>query len=199
MAISGNVEMTNDSSSFEGYSHQDKYFKFETTKSVPGCYFKVVPKTKLTNPIVNIKGWGNNSVFVNMNGKPMNSNEYVTYIDSNGDLLLLVIGSYSESVRIEVSSRPIAASIVTSLDPKTPTSAWINVYPNPSDQDIVNISFDEVEKVELVVLSVTGIEILRQSFESDLYQLKTNSLPTGSYILQIRYNDSIVTRKIVTR
>jgi Secretion system C-terminal sorting domain len=196
----GDVEMTNDSSSFKGYSHQDKYFKFETTKSIPACYFKVLPKTKLVNPIINIKGWTNSAVFVNVDGKPLTSSQYDKFIDANNNLLLLVIGSYSENVRIEISSRPIAdTSVVTGLDEASSTKSSIHVYPNPSDQNVVNIVLDDKETVELVVLSMIGSEILRTSFESDRYQLNTDSLPAGSYLLRIKYGADIATRKIVIR
>jgi hypothetical protein len=193
----GEVEMTNDSSVFKGYSHQDKYFKFETTKSVPACYFTVLPETKLVNPTMSIKGWGNNAVFVKVDDKPLNSNQYVKFIDSNNDLLLLVIGSYSENVSIEVSSRP--TSVVTSLDELSNIKSSIHVFPNPSNQDVVNIKFDDVKTVELVVLSMVGNEILRTSFESDRYQLKTDSIPAGSYLLRIQYGFDVATKKIIIR
>jgi hypothetical protein len=195
----GEVVMSNDSSSFDGYSYEDKYFKFETEEELPACYFEVSPKTKLVNPIMSIKGWGDHEVFVNMNGKPLKSNEYTTFIDSNGDLLLLVLGSYTEKVRIEISSRPIAASVVTGLDNKESINTRINIYPNPSDQKGIRIVFDDVKAVELIIFSMLGTEIFRRSFESDSYQLQTDSLPAGSYLLKIRYDDGIATRKIVIR
>lgn len=193
----GEVVMSNDSSSFKGYSHEEKHFKFETTKQLPACYFEVTPKTKLVNPIMKINGWGNHSVFVNVNGKSMSGNEYVTYIDSNGDLLLLVLGTYSDSVRIEVSSRPI--SVITNIESNKSSEGQPHIFPNPSNENIVNILFDEVKAVELVVLSSTGTEILQKSFESQLYQLRTDNLPVGSYILVLKYDDTVITRKIVTR
>jgi hypothetical protein len=193
----GEVEMTNDSSLFKGYSHQDKYFKFETTKSIPACYFKVEPETKLVNPIMSIKGWGNNAVFVNVNGRPLSNSQYVKFIDSNNDLLLLLIDSFSENVSIEISSRPL--SVITSLDDSSNEKSLIHIYPNPSNQDVVNIVFDDVETVDLVVLSMMGKEILRTSFESDRYQLNTDSISAGSYLLRIRYGDDVATRKIVIK
>lgn len=195
----GEVVMLNDSSSFNGYSHQDKYFKFETTHELSACYFEVTPKTKLVNPIMNIKGWGDQAVFVNLNGRPLTSNEYITFLDSKGDLLLLVIGSLSEKVRIEISTRPIAASVVTGLDNKESINTRITIYPNPSDDKIVNIVLDDVMVVELVVFSLIGTEILRRSFQSNRYQLQTDNLPAGSYLLKIRCEDGLATRKIIVR
>lgn len=192
----GTVTMTNDSSLYKGYSHQDKYFKFETTKGIPACYFQVVPKTKLVNPILSIKGWGNNPVFVSLNGMPLNSSQYIKYVDTNDDLLLLVTGSYIGNVSIDVSTRQF---IATSLDDSNITKSSIRVYPNPSNQNIVNIDFDAVETVELVVLSITGNEILRTTFKSDRYQLYTDNIPAGSYLLRIKSGVGIETKKIVIR
>ncbi len=98
----GIVKMVDNSSSFIQYSHQDKYFEFETKPEKPACHFTVVPKTKLINPIIRIKQWGKKSVKVNMGGKALDSSDYVASIDEDGNLLLLIMGAYTGTVKIEV-------------------------------------------------------------------------------------------------
>lgn len=189
----GDVVMANDSASFIRYSHRDKYFEFEVTKGIPACYFVVTPKTKLVNPILRINGWGNNKVFVSVNNDPIDKNKCVTYVDTNGDLLLLILGSYSENVRIEVSSFPIPKIVPPAAKPA------LNIYPNPSNENIINIVFDAIKTVELVLFSIKGEEILRKSFKSDQYQLHTDYLPGGNYMLRINSGDRVTTEKLVIR
>jgi Secretion system C-terminal sorting domain len=186
----GDVVMANDSASFIQYSHRDKYFEFEVTKQTPACYFDVTPKTKLVNPILRIKGWGNNNVFVSVNSALIDKNKCVTYIDTNGDLLLLILGSFSGNVRIEVSTFPIPTIV-------PPTKPGIKIYPNPVNKNTINIVFDSIKAVELVLFSIKGEEVLRKSFESDQYQLQTENLPSGNYMLRINSGNQVMTEKLV--
>ena len=191
----GDVEMLNDSAIYVGYSHEDKYFEFETALDKPACYFTASPKTKLVNPILRINQWGDNLVYVNMNGKPLEINDYVINIDENGDLLLLITGAYVGEVRFEISSQFIPESIVLDVF----ESSQVQVYPNPSDSGFVNINLPDKKTARITVLSASGKQVLEDRIQSGRYLLDTSNLKSGIYIIQIEQERRLVTKKLVVR
>jgi Secretion system C-terminal sorting domain len=189
----GEVLMSNDSSEFLGYSHGNKYFDFKVRKDIPACYFSVKPKTKLVNPILRIKGWGNRNVFVKVGNTVIPRDKYITYVDANGDLLLLIMGTYKDKLLFKVST----AELTNSGDffGKSP----IKVFPVPVDQNIINIATAEVKRVELVLFSAQGQRLLTKLFESDYYRLNTSGISSGIYLLRMKYGNEFYTEKIIIK
>jgi Secretion system C-terminal sorting domain len=190
----GTVVMQIDSTNFLGYRHEHKYFEFEVKRAIPACYFTVTPKTKLVNPILRIKGWGNRDVFVKIGGSTISSNNFITQIDNNGDLLILIIGTYTGNTLFEVSS---ALGITNTVDIfEKPT---IKVFPNPVVQNTLTIVMPEVKKTDLVLSSVSGETLLTRSFNSNNYALSTSGIPSGVYLLRIKYGNEFYTQKVVIK
>ena len=59
----------------------------------------------------------------------------------------------------------------------------IRVYPNPAT-NIINIEFDNVQRGEMKIISITGEELISRSIDSNTYvSISTNSLAKGVYIV----------------
>lgn len=100
----GAVEMTEGSSSFIRYSHEDKYFEFENTSKDSKCNFKITSKTKLINPIIKIKQWDKNKIYVKINGKSIPSSDFLTTLNEDGDLLLMILQTYDSDINVNIFS-----------------------------------------------------------------------------------------------
>ncbi|MEL7146038.1 MAG: T9SS type A sorting domain-containing protein [Bacteroidota bacterium] len=191
----GEVVMSNDSANFTDYSHKERIFTFEATKELPASYFEVTPKTKLFDPILRIQNWGSNDVFVNMNGRPLKRNEYVTFIDEDGELLVLIMGTYSNTVAVQVSSRPTISNIVTNVG----QPLEVAVFPNPSEEGFVNIQLNNAAPATFTVFSLVGRKISSRRIQSGVHTLDTGELASGEYILRIEQNGGLSTHRLLVR
>ncbi|UII77668.1 hypothetical protein LV716_07835 [Flagellimonas sp. HMM57] len=100
----GTIKVLGASCSFTGYSHENKYFEFENKAKASQCNFRITPKTKLINPIFKINKWNNSNVHVHINDKPLPSSDFITTLNKHGDLLLIVLKTYENDVRVKVFS-----------------------------------------------------------------------------------------------
>jgi hypothetical protein len=187
----GEVAMTNDSSTFLGYKHEHKYFEFKAVKQIPACYFNVTPKTKLVNPILHIRGWGERNVFLKIGSSIIRKDKYIIHIDANGDLLLLITGIFEGKTFFNVSTSELKGA--ESFFEKSP----IKVFPIPVNQNILNVITAEAKNKSFVLLSATGKKLLTGSFQSNQYQLNTTGIPSGMYLLRIQYGNDLHTKKII--
>ena len=99
------IKTGKNSAAYIGYSHADKYYEFETVQDKPYGHFAFTPKSKLFNPVLRIKRWGQNPVFIRINGKALAPARYITSVDEAGDLMLLVLGTYDSAFDIKVSDK----------------------------------------------------------------------------------------------
>lgn len=199
----GTVEMINDSSVFIAYSYEDKHFEFETNTNSPACYFTTTPKTKLINPILKINNWGEHPVFINMNGTPLDSEDYITFFDAANNLSLLILGEYTDKVRFEVSSNPIPKSAEMEEEEEEEeepeeVDKSIKIYPNPSNQQSITIQAAGNSLKEIKIYNTSGIEFSHFAFESDTYFLEMENFAKGVYIIKIeRGSEKPVFRKLL--
>ena len=101
----GTVRMIDNSSAFINYSHQEKWLEFDTSPGNPACIFTIEPESILVNPVLRINQWGKKPVFVKVNGSVTNSSNFMSSIDDDGNLLLLILGSFNESLKVEVTAK----------------------------------------------------------------------------------------------
>ncbi len=192
----GGVQLLNDSASFKEYSHEDKYFEFETTTEKPACYFETTPKTRLVNPVLRINQWGNNPVNININGKRLNSSQFITSIDESGDLLLMILGNYGNKVQFELSTTPIEETFILGTDERTND---IQIFPNPVNEGSVNIFFKNLSLTDVYLLTMEGKVIRKESFQSGNHQLNIDGLSPGLYAIKLDSEDGVVTKKILVK
>ena len=73
----------------------------------------------------------------------------------------------------------------------------IKVYPNPT-VNLLNIDFGAIEIRELMIINVSGHEILRRTNRQNLNQIDVASLPSGMYLLTILTTDQqIITKRFI--
>lgn len=97
----GSVNMMDNSSSYIGYSYQDRYFEFRTLPKNPKCRFNISVENKLIHPVIKIKQWGQNPIKVKINNELLASYDLIKHLDDKGDLLLLILKTYEGDVEVE--------------------------------------------------------------------------------------------------
>jgi len=105
------------------------------------------------------------------------------------DYTLNIAGATRESAGLENLS-------VETVQSEMPESFSVEVFPNPA-REFVNLHFvgtDEAAEVEL--LNLSG-QVLRQVRAEGQTRLDLQRLPTGMYILRVRYGQQVETHKIV--
>lgn len=82
--------------------------------------------------------------------------------------------------------------------------ASLTVYPNPSNQDFVNIIYDvqkQITQVALKVYDLTGKEIFADELNTMQglynYTLNTNSYTKGIYLINLYVDGKVVTQKLI--
>lgn len=191
----GEVKMINDSSTFLQYSFEDKYFEFETNPENPATYFSTTPKTLLINPIIRVNNWGDQAIHVNINGKTIESSQLISYLDGEGNLFLLLPGTFVSEFKAEISTHPIPEIKPPTIDPE-PSS--ILVYPNPVPQKSVTIrQGGEPSKVKLSISNTTGKIVGQYNFDDELYILDTSHLPAGVYVFRIEHEAETYLKKVL--
>ena len=84
---------------------------------------------------------------------------------------------------------PIIENKVLDLD--------IKIYPNPT-VNVLNISLGEVVITDLVIINVSGHELLRRTQGQNLRQLDVSSLSSGMYLVQLLTKQrAIITRRFI--
>jgi len=80
----------------------------------------------------------------------------------------------------------------------------LNIYPNPT-RGLFNISFvsDDIVTLELLVLNTSGKVIMIENKEMFVgeytKQVDLSEYPKGIYMVQIRTNNSFITKRIVVQ
>ena len=74
--------------------------------------------------------------------------------------------------------------------------AGINIYPNPSNNHL-NIETDISDLYNIEITSLNGQHLLSRELKGTTHQLNLSSFQKGVYIITIRSNDFVTTRKII--
>ncbi len=81
------------------------------------------------------------------------------------------------------------------------TSFQVEAYPNPAEGDLnVKVVLRDISNLELSLYSTSGQLIWSyqlESYPSWLFALPTSTLPIGEYILRVKSNDGIITKRIM--
>jgi uncharacterized protein (DUF1501 family) len=84
---------------------------------------------------------------------------------------------------------------------QNPDGEFMVLYPNPIQNGLVSIQFNEVLKsvVSISIFSIQGAKVLSDQFtvEGDLLVLPVSSLSTGTYVLQLEYKETKFTKKLL--
>ena len=72
----------------------------------------------------------------------------------------------------------------------------LSIYPNPFNEELT-ISLDQVQKSEVTIADITGKTIVNQNFNTQIIKLDLSRISSGQYIVSIKNDNSISTRKIV--
>lgn len=189
----GNITLSDDSSRYVGYDYGEKLFEFEVLLDVPASNFTIEPESDLVDPVIRVKGWGDNDVHVNINGEELEDSDRVYTIEDN-DLLLYIKGKYNGANTIQISSN----QIVLAVDDLIEEDYQLNVYPNPVKDSNLHVNIDNGGKEYYIsLLDISGVHHYRNQHSNSLVRINTDHLGKGMYILQIRMDSSIFTKKII--
>ena len=72
----------------------------------------------------------------------------------------------------------------------------LSIYPNPFNEELT-ISLDQDQKSEVTIADITGKTIVNQNFNTQIIKLDLSRMSSGQYIVSIKNDNSISTRKIV--
>lgn len=72
----------------------------------------------------------------------------------------------------------------------------LSIYPNPFTEELT-ISLDQDQKSEVTITDITGKAIVNQNFNTQIIKLDLSIISSGQYIVSIKNDNSITTRKIV--
>jgi len=90
-------------------------------------------------------------------------------------------------------------SIVTNVQGIEYVEAF-DIFPNPVENNArVNIHFDQTTQAELVLLDILGRQIASWQIDAQNFQepISFAKLPAGTYTLNLRTNDGVMTKKII--
>jgi len=71
-----------------------------------------------------------------------------------------------------------------------------HLYPNPF-KDYINIVLDNDHLSEISISDISGKEVFSKQFSEKLIKLDLYNLSSGTYILRVKNQDMITTKKIV--
>ena len=97
----------------------------------------------------------------------------------------------------------VQGPVITGVETQVEAISEINLYPNPvKDNLTIELGLNEVSNVEVYVTNMLGnmvSVIANQEMNSGGYQLqwKTNNIPNGIYLLNIRTENSLEVKKLI--
>lgn len=77
------------------------------------------------------------------------------------------------------------------------TIEGLNVYPNPATGDRIYITTKSNSDKEIIIFDVLGKKVIQTLLSSK--ELNISSLTPGIYIIQIKEDDSVATRKLIVK
>lgn len=125
---------------------------------------------------------------------------------SAGSYYMIMLSNYADyptSITYNQISGPGQASCLTSVVSKTSTCGKLDVFPNPTDNGIVNILFEDknLKAITMELVDILGRTVYKEDVDtfSGTYKKKLiiNSYQKGIYFVQIRGADGVVTKKII--
>ena len=121
-------------------------------------------------------------------------NPQITYHNlGDFDVTLTTTNQYGDDEEIKVDYIK-----VTDVGIETQEEATISIYPNPTNGENVIISSEK--RIEtLNVYDYTGKLINSFAPNANSYELETNNLETGIYLILIKHNDSILSSKLIVK
>ena len=75
-------------------------------------------------------------------------------------------------------------------------SVKIGIYPNPFNDHII-ISLDNIESSEVLITDIAGKEVINRKFSDKMIKIDMSALSSGSYIVTVRNNNTVITKQIV--
>ena len=97
--------------------------------------------------------------------------------------------------RLQIFFTPMATSLLNSLPISYNT---LNVYPNPTQQELTTVELASPEAASLRLFNQSGqLVYLQLSTFGDKLQLKTDSLTPGMYIIQVQQGKELYSQKLL--
>lgn len=147
---------------------------------------------------------GNGSAVIPASNRRYQPTKWYNLVDAGID-----VRAYSEAINYDCTS---ATHLISAIETDCSLinrikevfeQTGLSVYPNPTNSTtFVNITRDGLNEMQLVSISGSIIYNFSYSAESqeqssDIYSIDLSSLPSGVYFLNIQFNDSIITEKII--
>lgn len=107
---------------------------------------------------------------------------------SGGSGIDMASDTYNNGI---VYNNPISVGI------NTMENAIVNVFPNPAHSAFVEVNTQGGNASEIIIVSLTGAEVLRQSITAFSTQINIGQIPTGVYIVKTDLKDTFVQKLIV--
>ncbi len=77
----------------------------------------------------------------------------------------------------------------------------VNIYPNPNDGEEVNILLNgNSKRVEVCIYNLTGSKLYSGTFNSNTFSIpisEVEEMKTGYYLMEIKYNNQIIRKKLI--
>jgi len=180
------------------------------TVNISGLNFAPSNLTISVGDIVNFNGSSNHPI-LEVSMETWNSNGSTAlpggfaYPSGVGEMMFNTEGTY-----YYICENHISSGMKGKITVSTPTSTNdidvftnIGIYPNPLEQDILNISYDEFNNsnLEVSVFDITSKSLINKAFNHSNNNMTINcsKLSSGVYIVQFRVDDKIKTSKLIKK
>lgn len=123
-----------------------------------------------------------------------NSSELTTYYYNHGTPINGQNFYRLSQVDFDGNKEVLMVKMVEFKSPNT-----ILVYPNPT-RDVLSVRYNDEEQVTLDLLSITGQVLPVKMVENKgIIQVDMSDLSRGVYLLKVKYNNSVMTRKVMKK
>lgn len=121
------------------------------------------------------------------------SNGFITLSDSDDNFIFSATNFGDEAETLFNAGGVVSTTELIS-------NATLQLFPNPTNAMLsIDLDMEYSGPVFIEILDMTGRKVLQkiEAFDSNLLELNTSSLPSGIYLLNLRMENKIVSRKFV--
>jgi hypothetical protein len=101
-----------------------------------------------------------------------------------------IIGNYNRDMLIAICQ----PTTITELQKE---NTLLNIFPNPVSGNLIIVTFYSSENKSLTLFNSLGERILKENFQEQKHLLNVSSLASGIYLIEVKTENSIITKRIV--
>ena len=75
--------------------------------------------------------------------------------------------------------------------------SFMSIYPNPTTNNLHFIFPIEISEIEVAIFSLLGENLFSRSIYKNKPSIDISFLPKGLYMVQLKYNDIVKTKKVI--